>query len=131
MSAQPARVAEARCEPRLKVPAMYTLLRARRVGDAKYTWTGYIYDISLSGMRFELDEPVEPGAEIEVRGMLPAGKHTTFRAIGTVVRVHEDPEKPDDLGPVRMAMRFTRFVREHERERLNGFLAHSGLRLAA
>lgn len=132
MAAQPPRVAEGRNEPRLKLPAQYTLLRARRPGQgSKYPMTGYIYDISVSGMRFELDEPVEPGTELEVRGMLPAGKHTTFRAVGKVVRIHDDTETPGRFGPVRMAMHFDHFVREHERERLADYLVHSGLRRAA
>jgi c-di-GMP-binding flagellar brake protein YcgR len=108
---------------------MYTLLRARPAGQDRYCWTGYIYDISATGMRFELDQALEPGTEIEVRGMLPAGRHTTFRAAGTVVRIHEDEETR--LGPVRMGMRFTSFSREYERERLVDYLASAGLRRAA
>ena len=123
------RVAEARIEPRLKLAAMYTLLRARPVGESRYLWTGYIYDISVSGMRFELDQALEPGTEIEVRGMLPAGRHTTFKAIGKIVRVHDDDGST--VGPVRMAMHFDHFIREHEKLRLADFLEHSGLRRAA
>jgi c-di-GMP-binding flagellar brake protein YcgR len=123
-------VAEARREPRLKLPAMYTLLRARAAGDDRYRWTGYIYDISVTGMRFELDHALTPGDEIEVRGMLPAGRHTTFRATGRVVRIHDDEDA--GVGPVRMAMQFTTFTRDTERERLVDYLAHAGvLRKAA
>lgn len=122
------KVAEARQHPRLKLAPMYTLLRAKPAGESKYVWTGYIYDISISGMRFELDQPLEPGTEIEVRGMLPAGKHTTFRATGKIVRVHDDEPAH---GPVRMAMHFDEFVREHEHQRLADYLANAGLRRAA
>lgn len=124
----PLKISEVRHEPRLKLPAMYTLLRARHPGDTRYRWTGYIYDISVTGMRFELDEALEPGTEIEVRGMLPAGKHTTFRASGRVVRIHDDEEMR--VGPVRMAMNFDAFIRENERERLVDYLQTSGLRAA-
>ena len=129
LSAAPTlKITESRGEPRLKLPAMYTLLRAKPAGADRYRWTGYIYDISVTGMRFELDEPLEPGTEIEVRGMLPAGRHTTFRAIGRIVRIHDDEDA--QFGPVRMAMQFDAFTRENERERLIDYLHTSGLRAA-
>ena len=123
------KITEARYEPRLKLPPMYTLLRARLVGDTRYRWTGYIYDISIHGMRFELDESLEPGTEIEVRAMLPAGRHATFRATGCVVRIHDEEETR--FGPIRMAMRFDTFISQNERERLMRYLETSGLRIAA
>ena len=85
-----------RQHPRIKVPAMYTLIRARVLGSNRYNWTGHIYDVSLGGVRFELDMPIEPGTQLEIRGMLPGAGHTTFRAIGRVVRVHSDAS---ELGP--------------------------------
>ncbi len=121
-------IAEARRHPRLPVPAMYTLLRVRRVGDTTYRHTGYIYDISLSGMRFELDEPMEPGAAIEIRGMLPGDSHATIRATGHIVRVHEDEDAP---GPVRMAMAFETFQNETDVRRLTSYLTHHGRKRAA
>lgn len=123
------KLAHSRDEPRLRLPAMYTLLRARPAGGDRYRWTGYIYDISITGMRFELDKALEPGAEIEVRGMLPAGRHTTFRAAGQVVRIHDDDES--GIGPIRMAMTFDTFTHERERDRLLDYLHTSGLRSAA
>ncbi len=82
-----------RTEPRLKLPAMYTLVRVRLAGEEYYRWTGHVYDVSLSGMRFELDEVITPGTEIEVRTMLPGHRHTLFRAFGRVVRIHDDEPK--------------------------------------
>ena len=70
-----------RQHPRIKVPAMYTLIRARVQGSSRYNWTGHIYDVSLGGVRFELDMPIEVGTELEIRGMLPGSGHTTFRAV--------------------------------------------------
>lgn len=122
--------AEARTAPRLRVPAMYTLVRARQVGETKYPWTGYIYDVSESGMRFELDEPIEPGTQLEVRAMLPGAMHTTFTATGTVVRIH-DTEEDHMGGPVRMAMNFDQYTTETDRRRVTNYLEHAGLRLAA
>ncbi len=120
--------AEARQQPRLRVPAMYTLLRVRRRGERRYRWTGYIYDISVAGMRFELDEPLEPGTVVEVRGMLPGQHHTTFRAVGRVVRLHTEDEA---VGPHRMGMNFDEFAHDGDRHRLDNYLRDSGLRRAA
>jgi hypothetical protein len=106
---------------------MYTLVRVRLVGEERYPWTGHIYDVSLSGMRFEIDHPLEPGTEIEVRGMLPGQATVNFRASGTVVRFHDE----DEVGPIRMGMRFDHFESELDQLRLSSYLTGSGLRLAA
>ncbi len=119
--------AESRAFPRLKIPAMYTLLRARPAGTDRFIWTGYIYDISLSGMRFELDNPVEPGTKLDVRGMLPGANQITFRATGRVVRYHDEPDEP---GPVRMALTFSQFRSDLDELRLSTYLCTSSLRAA-
>jgi c-di-GMP-binding flagellar brake protein YcgR len=98
------RLSEARQTPRLKLPPMYTLVRVKPQGDERYRWTGFVYDISMTGMRFELDAAVAPGTPLEIRAMLPGPQHTTFRAAGPVVRVHDDD---DSRGPTRMGMTFT------------------------
>lgn len=105
--------------PRIKVPAMYTLVRARVLGSNKYTFTGHIYDVSLGGMRFDLDMPIEPGTQIELRGMLPGGGHTTFRAIGRVVRTHSDI---NDRGPVTLGLQFESFRSPMDRQRLAEYI---------
>ena len=51
MSDDAGHAGEARNNQRLKLPAMYTLLRVRHVGDKRYRWTGHIYDISSTGTR--------------------------------------------------------------------------------
>jgi hypothetical protein len=127
MSDQSMPAAESRVVPRLRVPAMYTLLRARPIGQERYIWTGYIYDVSLAGMRFELDHALEPGAQIEVRGMLPGASQTTFRATGHIIRYHDDPAEP---GPIRMAMVFDSFHNSLDELRLGTYLSTSGLRAA-
>ncbi|MEM9882746.1 MAG: PilZ domain-containing protein [Planctomycetota bacterium] len=118
----------ARRQPRLKVPAMYSLVRVRPAGADRYLWTGHIYDVSLTGMRFELDTALEPGTAVEVRGILPGQEHVTFRADGTVVRYHDDADEP---GPLRMGMAFTRFHSETDETRLTDYLGDHGLKLAA
>ena len=108
-----------RQHPRIKVPAMYTLIRARVQGSTRYNWTGHIYDVSLGGVRFELDMPIEPGTQLELRGMLPGAGHTTFRALGRVVRVHSDAS---DLGPAIMALQFESFQSPMDRHRLAQYI---------
>jgi hypothetical protein len=108
-----------RIHPRIKVPAMYTLIRARVHGSTRYNWTGHIYDVSLSGVRFELDMPVEPGTQLEIRGMLPGAGHTTFRAVGRVVRIHSDA---DELGPSIMGLHFESFQSPMDRHRLAQYI---------
>ena len=113
---------DARHSPRLKLPPMYTLVRVKPEGAERFRWTGYIYDISESGMRFELDAPVEPGTRLEVRAMLPGIFHTTFNARGMVVRIHDDDDAP---APCRMGMVFDSFEQEDDRMRLQDYLEAS------
>jgi len=120
--------AEARRHPRLKIAAMYSLVRVRPTGGDRYLWTGHIYDVSLSGMRFELDHALEPGTTIEVRGILPGQEHVTFRASGQVVRLHDDQNEP---GPARMGMAFDEFHSEVDELRLADYLDGNSLKLAA
>lgn len=124
---------EQRTTPRFKLPPMYTLLRARPEGEHHpdrtlgYAWTGHVYDISSSGMRFELDQAVPAGTRLEVRVMLPGHGHHTFRAVGNVVRLHDDAAEP---GPMRMGMTFDRFESDTDQQVLAGYLGHSHLQAA-
>ncbi len=114
--------AEARRHPRLKLPAMYTVLRVKPQGQKRYCWTGFIYDISESGMRFELDDAVEPGTKLEVHVTLPGKLTTQFTARGQVVRQHDEANEP---GPQRMALHFDHFKTEADRHHLNNYLVHA------
>ncbi|MEE9405387.1 MAG: PilZ domain-containing protein [Algisphaera sp.] len=126
---QPApRVAETRQQPRLKIPAMYSVVRVRPAGEENYRWSGHIYDVSMSGMRFELDDALEPGTHIEVRGLLPGQTHIQFNATGRIVRYHD--EGPE-VGPTRMGMIFEQFETRTDESRLADYLGQAGLRLAA
>jgi hypothetical protein len=124
--AAPPNVAEGRVTPRLKLPAMYTMLRAKLAGERRYRWSGHLYDISMSGLRFELDLPVPTGATIQVRAMLPGATHTTVELEGRVVRLHGEE---DENGPVRMGMTIERFVGPADRRKLMDYLTGHGLRL--
>ena len=122
------RVAETRQQPRLKVSAAYSMLRVRPVGETDYKWSGHIYDVSMSGMRFEIDDALEPGTQVEVRGLLPGQNNAQFSAIGRVVRYHD--EGPE-AGPTRMGMVFDQFSTRTDETRLAHYLDDAGLRLAA
>ena len=112
-----------RQHPRLRVAAPYTLIRVRPVGEDRYRWTGHIYDVSLSGMRFELDEALPAGTAIEVRALLPGKSQTVVRVTGRVARIHDDKEP----GPARMGLMIDSFQSELDRERLASYLHAAGL----
>jgi len=128
-SATPPAARAVRSEPRLKLPAMYTLIRVRLTGDEQYRWSGHVYDISMAGMRFELDEPIEPGTAVDTRIMLPGHRQTLLRVSGHVVRLHDDDEPI--LPPVRMGMAFDQFASTIDQYRLSSYLADAGLKREA
>ncbi|MCE9590925.1 MAG: PilZ domain-containing protein [Planctomycetes bacterium] len=124
MSAKSKPSADSRQSPRVKLPAMYTLVRVRPEGKERFCWTGYIYDISSTGMRLELDRGLAPGTRIEFRAMLPGASHTTFSGNGHVVRMHDDVDEP---GPVRMGLVIDRFSDADNRRRLSDYLGVRGI----
>ena len=75
---------------------------------------GHGYDVSLTGMRFELDEALLPGTEVAIQ-LFVAGDPSPVRMRGVVVRVFSHD---DDPGPRRMAVQFTAFDSPTDRERL-------------
>ena len=119
---------DARQHPRLSLPPMYTVFRARPQGSKKFCWTGHLYDISAGGLRFEIDSPIKPGTPIEFRATLPSPNPTTINAQGHVVRYHDDPDEP---GPVRMAMVIDKFPDDIDKNRLHSYLRDHGLPNAA
>ena len=132
-ASRPPRVAETRQQPRLRIPAAYSVVRVRPAEDSAaesddYVWSGHIYDVSLSGMRFELDDPLDPGTRVDVRGLLPGSAHVQFRATGRVVRYHDEGPEP---GPTRMGMVFEHFSTRTDEHRLREYLSDAGVRLAA
>lgn len=75
---------------------------------------GHAYDISLGGVRYELDLALPEGTCVEVEIQLP-GASNPIRGSGQVVRVYDEA---DDPGPRRQAMRLDRFFSEIDRQRL-------------
>ena len=104
---------------RIALSAMYTFVRLRPPGTRRYPWSGHIYDISESGMRFEVDQVIDPGTEVEISAMLPGRVHRTLHAHGRVVRVHDDENEP---GPIRMALAFSGFPRAADQQELSQYL---------
>ena len=119
---------EHRSVQRVKLPPMYTLVRVRPAGAARYCWTGHIYDISDSGMRFELDHSLEPGTAVQIRAMLPGATTTIIHASGRVVRLHDETE---ERGPMRMAISFDTCMPRNDRQKLQTYLDRAEVRKAA
>jgi hypothetical protein len=80
---------------------------------------GHAYDVSVNGLRFELDEPLEEGTPIEVELHLP-GLLQSIRSTGRVVRVLDELE---EAGPQRMAVAFRSFSSPLDASRLTKHLA--------
>lgn len=126
---------ERRTHDRFAVLPMYTAVRARRLDSEKFEFEGHAYDISVGGVRFELDEGIDPGTAIALEIELPASAWRSGRdtgpgrsvfVIGNVVWA--DDSEP---GPVKMALAITRFARAGDRERLARVLTSGAYRKAA
>jgi hypothetical protein len=91
-----------RRHPRFSVDPMYSAVSVVRRGQRE---EGHVYDVSLSGMRFELDRPARRGSTLDVEVSLP-GCEEAIRAKARVVRVFDEI---DDPGPRRMAVEFETF----------------------
>lgn len=75
---------------------------------------GHAYDISVSGIRFEVDSPLPAGMAISVEIHLP-GLVDPVCASARVVRVFDED---DDPGPRRMGAVFTAFASPADARRL-------------
>ena len=60
-----------RIATRYNLPAAYTPVAVRLLHNEGFDLEGHAYDISVSGLRFELDRPVAPGTQIAMRIALP------------------------------------------------------------
>ncbi len=113
---------------RFTVPPMYSSVTARG-GDDPSTppLHGHAYDLSESGVRIELDEPLAAGQSVSLHLGLPFSD-TPIHARADVVWIND---ADDDPGPRRMALRFTGFLSESDRNRLVSYLGSGQLRRAA
>lgn len=109
---------------RFLLQPMYTYVRVRPLDRDAYAFEGHAYDLSESGARFELDQPLAPGTPIAMEIQLPGlgiagtpdiGPGRAIYVIGNLIWLDDDGV---EAGPVRMAVAFTRFCREGDRARL-------------
>lgn len=107
-----------RQHPRYPLPAAYTPIQVRRAGEPDYAHEGHAYDISMGGVRFELDAPLEAGEHVDLAITLPGRAAGKVHAHGVMVRLHD----PDEVGPVRMGLSFDGLASEADRRELERFL---------
>ncbi len=112
-----------RASDRFRLHPMYTRVvvspAARAAGGAAglanaSPLEGHAYNISITGVRFELDEELPIGTAVDIELFLP-GEPRTVRASGRVVRLFDSD---DDPGPRRMAVHFSDFASAADRARL-------------
>ena len=120
---------------RYKLRPMYTPIAVRLLDETNFGKEGHGYDISVGGVRFELDSPIAPGTAVAIRIMLPqsgqgdVGPGRAVFAFANIVWLQE--EDLEEKGPVRMAAVFSRFARTGDRERLLRSLATGAYAKAA
>jgi len=124
--------ADRRQHPRVRLPAMYTDVAAH-VQDSSTpfeaaSWhRGHVYDISLGGVRIELDQPLCSTGPVSLTLNLP-GAEADIVANAEVVWTND---ADDDPGPRRMALRFTSFRRPADQASLARYIRNSCPRAAA
>lgn len=79
---------------------------------------GHAYDISLSGLRFELDNALAEGDQVGIELHLP-GMHESVKSQARIVRVYDEDGDP---GPRRMAASFKSFESPSDAARLSRHL---------
>jgi len=123
---------ERRRHQRFDLAGVYLPLAARRLDEDAFTLEGHAYDLSLGGVRFELDQPIEPGSSIALRIDLPGDRvgAPATRSVFVFANIVwlEDEDEP---GPMRMAAVFTRFARHTDAEALARCLEGGRYRRAA
>ncbi|MSR40462.1 MAG: PilZ domain-containing protein [Phycisphaerales bacterium] len=113
---------------RFHVEPMYSSVRVREIGALATPRNGHLYDLSMRGMRFEIDEAIAVGTELEIEIHLPALRHAV------VLRAHVVREDSEELlfGPMSVAVEFGRDARGAlARKALARLLAQRWLQLAA
>jgi hypothetical protein len=111
---------------RFRLQPMYTAVNVESHGRSEVI-QGHAYDISEAGVRLELDEPLDPGEDVQVEIRLP-GEATSIGVSATVLWVH-GPD--DDPAARRLALRFTAFRGPRDHARLVRFLGSGVPRVAA
>jgi len=119
-------IADRRAHDRFVVEPMYSAVRIMpRSGKSGDPLDGHIYEISLGGMRFELDEPLPRDSVVTAELTLP-GCEAPIMVDGRVLRVFD---VMDDPGPRRMVLEFESFPAGAQ-ELLSRYLGQKWLRKA-
>lgn len=125
--------ADRRRHQRFLLPSMYTEVEVKPLDCESFQWSGHAYDISEGGMRFELDQPIQPGMTVGMRIRLPgdsrSGDDRPVYVLANVVWLEE--EDIEIAGPVRMACVFKQFVVPGEEGRLRARLTRGRYAAAA
>lgn len=123
-----ATVSDQRRHARVKLPAAYTQVivtrRAGPRGSRAAICAGHAYDLSLGGIRFELDQPLTPGEAVDLHLRLPGAFDQPIHVTGTCVRHHD----PDETGPARVGVAFDRFCSRVDRAAIADYLQTHGPR---
>jgi len=106
------------CE-RFTMPHQYTAITVHPAGSMTLCpLHGHVYDISESGIRLELDEPLDIGSEVSFQVQLPMG-HGTVTGQAAVVWVNS---QDDDPGPRRCALYIRSFLSATDQSRLTNYI---------
>ena len=114
--------------PRVRlVPAYHAATIQIMDPDGVRTVTGHVCDLSATGARLDLDEPVSEGQRLGVCLDLPGSGGDIFTT-ARVVRVFDD-----ELDPMacHVAIEFNRYLSEAHEARLQSFLGGCSRRMAA
>ena len=84
---------------------------------------GHVYDLSGTGIRLELDNPLEMGKQVEVDFFF-AGILKAIHFAGIITRVFDEI---DDPGPRRMGIEIQSFASENDELRMNDLLESASL----
>ncbi len=113
---------ERRLHERFSLAPMYSDVTVQRVENLSIDrLAGHAYDISESGVRIELDEALEVGQGVALHLSLP-GQDTPMFVAADVVWVNDELDDPVCR---RMALGFSDFLFDTERERLQAFLSNT------
>lgn len=116
-----------RLHDRVRLNPMYTSVIVEPKLAIPHALVGHAYDVSESGIRIELDEPLDVGQSVTLHLDIP-GTGADIMADAAVVWVNDEL---DDPGPRRMALRFTGFHSPDDAVRLSRFMTPGLRRMAA
>ncbi len=112
---------------------MYAAISVRLLENEAFTIEGHAYDISVGGLRFELDRAIEPGTTVAMQITLPSindqdiGPGRSVFVFANIVWLEDE----DEPGPARMAAVFSNFARAGDEQRLQRIFKSGKFRQAA